>query len=237
MQAAKILAMVCAVAALAAPLCGNAQDSQGVAEVIDGDTIVIAGTHIRLFGIDAMERDQVCNRNGDIWSCGEEARRMLVALISQQHVQCQKQDIDAYDREVSVCRVGNTDLAQDMVLAGMALAYTEFSQDYVEVEQQARADGTGIWTSNFEAPSAWRAANYSRGSQQADRGTAGSAPNRQLPARGGRGLCAIKGNHSRRGEWIYHLPGQPYYEATRAEELFCTEEAAQQAGYRPSRAR
>jgi hypothetical protein len=30
-------------------------------------------------------------------------------------------------------------------------------------------------------------------------------------------MCLIKGNHSRRGDWIYHLPGMPYYDDTRAE--------------------
>lgn len=44
--------------------------------------------------------------------------------------------------------------------------------------------------------------------------------------------CNIKGNHSRRGEWIYHLPGMPYYEQTRPEAMFCTEAEAQAAGYR-----
>lgn len=45
-------------------------------------------------------------------------------------------------------------------------------------------------------------------------------------------MCRIKGNHSRRGDWIYHLPGMPYYDATRAEAYFCTEAQAQAAGYR-----
>jgi len=35
--------------------------------------------------------------------------------------------------------------------------------------------------------------------------------------------CAIKGNHSRYGDYIYHLPGQKYYDGTRPEALFCTE--------------
>jgi hypothetical protein len=46
----------------------------------------------------------------------------------------------------------------------------------------------------------------------------------------------IKGNHSRRGEWIYHLPGKPYHNETRAEQMFCSEEEAMAAGYRRSRA-
>ena len=50
------------------------------------------------------------------------------------------------------------------------------------------------------------------------------------------GSCRIKGNHSRRGELIYHLPGMPYYAETRAEQMFCTEAQARAAGYRRSRA-
>lgn len=50
------------------------------------------------------------------------------------------------------------------------------------------------------------------------------------------GQCRIKGNHSRRGELIYHLPGMPYYEQTRAEAMFCSEAEAQAAGFRRSKA-
>jgi hypothetical protein len=33
----------------------------------------------------------------------------------------------------------------------------------------------------------------------------------------------VPGNRNRRGSRIHHVPGMPYYEATRAEEVFCTE--------------
>jgi endonuclease YncB( thermonuclease family) len=36
---------------------------KGIAEVVDGDTIKIDGTRIRLFGIDAPEKDQTCKKN------------------------------------------------------------------------------------------------------------------------------------------------------------------------------
>lgn len=46
----------------------------------------------------------------------------------------------------------------------------------------------------------------------------------------------IKGNQSTyNGEWIYHVPGGQYYERTEAEEMFCTEEEAEDAGYRKSK--
>ena len=50
------------------------------------------------------------------------------------------------------------------------------------------------------------------------------------------GGCNIKGNHSRRGDKIYHLPGRPYYEETVPERMFCSEAEARAAGFRKSRA-
>lgn len=54
------------------------------------------------------------------------------------------------------------------------------------------------------------------------------------------GECNIKGNVSTRGERIYHLPGQKYYDETRispshGERWFCSEEEAKAAGWRRSR--
>lgn len=47
--------------------------------------------------------------------------------------------------------------------------------------------------------------------------------------------CDIKGNVSQNtGEKIYHMPDQQFYDVTNAEEMFCTEEEAQDAGYRKS---
>jgi len=52
--------------------------------------------------------------------------------------------------------------------------------------------------------------------------------------------CPIKGNISIRGERIYHVPGAKYYPPTvinifKGERWFCTEAAAQAAGWRRSR--
>lgn len=52
--------------------------------------------------------------------------------------------------------------------------------------------------------------------------------------------CVIKGNISKTGERIYHLPGQDFYEKTvispeKGERWFCTEEEARAAGWRKSR--
>lgn len=45
----------------------------------------------------------------------------------------------------------------------------------------------------------------------------------------------IKGNINSKGEKIYHVPRGQYYDVTKAEEWFKTEEEAQAAGYRKSK--
>ena len=52
--------------------------------------------------------------------------------------------------------------------------------------------------------------------------------------------CVIKGNISRSGEHIYHLPGQAYYDRTeissdKGERWFCTEAEARAAGWRKAK--
>jgi hypothetical protein len=54
-----------------------------------------------------------------------------------------------------------------------------------------------------------------------------------LSASGG---CTIKGNQGSNG-WIYHLPGMPFYDRTKAEQMFCSEAEAQEAGYRRAKER
>jgi ATP-dependent Lon protease len=53
----------------------QAADLSGVPRVVDGDTLAIGATKVRLEGIDAPETDQIClNANGVRWTCGIDAR-------------------------------------------------------------------------------------------------------------------------------------------------------------------
>ncbi|MFL6972583.1 MAG: thermonuclease family protein [Xanthobacteraceae bacterium] len=55
--------------------------------VIDGDTISIADVHIRLWGIDAPERQQTClAKNGDVYECGRDAAAVLLELADSDEV-------------------------------------------------------------------------------------------------------------------------------------------------------
>lgn len=211
-----------------------AQEITGPAEAADGDTLSLGDMRIRLFGIDAPELDQSCDRGGEAWACGEAAKAELAKLVQGNSVTCLGHETDAYDRLVATCRVGRLDLGEAMVGAGWAIAYTQYSTDYVEREALAKQFKLGIWAATFEIPSAWRDA-HPRPAPKSARVTAPVRTARQSANRDRVGGCLIKGNHSRKGEWIYHLPGQAYYAQTRPEALFCSEEEAQRAGYRRSK--
>ncbi|QWC57972.1 hypothetical protein F7D01_13680 [Erythrobacter sp. 3-20A1M] len=150
----------------------------GPATAVDGDTLHMTGERIRLFGIDAPEADQTCQRGGAVWRCGEDASRMMAALVAGKPVECTQRDRDDYGRMVAVCRAGRTDVAQAMIDAGMAVALPHFTTDYVDAEAAAKARGVGLWGSAFEMPGAYRAAHpqqYAKPASQAQPSQASTA--------------------------------------------------------------
>ena len=101
----------------------------GPARVIDGDTIDIAGTRIRLEGIDAPEAGQTCQTaTAQSWACGTEATRLMVAMTEQRVVDCHASGLDKYGRVLGICFVGNVDINAEMIKRGLAWAFARYSQ-------------------------------------------------------------------------------------------------------------
>lgn len=205
----------------------TAQVIAGAAIAADGDLLVVAGQKVRLFGIDAPEYNQTCQRGSETWECGKTAKEQLAALVQGARVECRRVSTDEYGRAVSTCFAGSDELNRTMVEQGWAVAYREYSSAYEMEELQARRNGLGIWSGEFQRPSDYRHAQEPKPRSAAPRVERPRAASQ--PRFSG---CVIKGNRNRHGEWIYHLPGMPYYEATRPEEIFCSEAEAQAAGYR-----
>ncbi len=115
--------------------------------VIDGDSLEVAGVSVRLFGIDAPEREQDCrDAAGKTYSCGRSAQRALAAAIAGREVTCTPVDVDQYKRDVSVCTADNGDLGEAMVRGGHALDYTRHSRGrYADAEREAREARRGLW--------------------------------------------------------------------------------------------
>lgn len=131
----------------------------GRASVIDGDTIEIAGTRIRLNGIDAPESRQTCSRaNGSTWRCGQHAARALDELISaQQPVYCDVTGTDRYGRAIADCRASDIDLADWLVRNGLALDWPRYSGGRHQAAQREASEARrGIWQGKFTEPWVWR---------------------------------------------------------------------------------
>ncbi len=128
----------------------------GKARIVDGDTIDVGGQRIRLFGIDAPESKQTCTVDGKAWACGQEATWALAYELAEHWVTCQQRDVDRYKRIVAVCYVGTEDVNAAMVRQGWALAYRQYSKDYVPAETDAERNRVGIWRGVFEKPWEWR---------------------------------------------------------------------------------
>ena len=222
---------------------GHPPNVQGIARVVDGDTIEIAGTRIRLEGIDAPEGDQQCARasgasgagpgdgaTGGTWRCGQAATEELQRLVGRTPVRCDGRGTDKYGRMLAICFSGTTDINAAMVRRGLAWAFVKYSSAYVAEEAEARARGIGIW----QAPTttAWdhRAGRWAEARESASGNGASGTPSRD---------CVIKGNITNGGR-IYHMPWSPWYdkvriEAAKGERWFCNENEAVAAGWRPVR--
>lgn len=93
---------------------------RGWAWVIDGDTIDLGGTRIRLAGIDAPELDH---------PYGKRAKWALVNLCKGQDIRAVYGWDQSHDRIVATCYLPDgRDLSAEMVKAGLAIDWPKFSR-------------------------------------------------------------------------------------------------------------
>lgn len=192
----------------------------GRATAVDGDTLDISGTRVRLEGIDAPEISQTCGRRWlGTWNCGRAAQKALDRLIDGRRVECKNKGTDKYGRELGICYVDGHDINAELVRQGMAWAFVRYSDTYVTQEKEARTAGSGIWQGKAEPPWSFREDKWQTAEAGAPRG------------------CAIKGNITDNGH-IYHVPWGEWYhkvkvEPEKGERWFCNEAEAVAAGWRP----
>lgn len=208
----------------------------GRASVIDGDTVEIAGQRVRFNGIDAPESAQSCkDANGANYPCGRRSAEALDAwLTASRPLRCVFVEWDRYGRFVGDCaRTDGASVASWLVSSGHAMDWPRYSNAAHANEQAAaRVAHLGIWQGEVQPPWEWRAAQNDATNNEAADDTA--------PAHLLSGSCDIKGNISAKGERIYHVPGQTFYDDTvispgKGERWFCSEAEARQAGWRRSR--
>ena len=194
--------------------------------VVDGDTIeVMMGGErhtVRYIGMDAPEQQ------GE--RMGPEASVANRALVEGKTVYLEKDhsEADKYGRLLRYVFVGDVFVNAELVRQGLARAQAyppdlKYQEQLAQLDQEARQAGRGMWAA---PPTATLGAPQASGCPQGC-----TAPSTD---------CRIKGNISKTGERIYHMPGQRYYDQTTidpnsGERWFCTEEEAQANGWRKSK--
>ncbi|MDO7934583.1 thermonuclease family protein [Xanthomonas euvesicatoria pv. eucalypti] len=202
----------------------------GRATVTDGDTLTVAKQRIRPWGIDAPESAQQCTtKDGRSWPCGRRSAAALDSYVLDKTVRCQPKDTDRYGRVVAECFVQGQSINRWMVRSGCAVAYRQYATAFIADEADARQHQRNLWQGPFQMPADYRHSKRDQSARQAQVTTP--------PVSSG---CRIKGNISRQGKKIYHVPGQRDYERTsidlsHGERMFCSPVEALRAGWQPAK--
>lgn len=129
----------------------------GQARAINADTIAVGETYVFLFGVESVERTQMCEIRGAPWSCYQAAVRGLENLIGVANVTCTLiGQPDYLGRWLGTCEAAGVNVNEALVRAGFALAKRDETLDYVPAEEAAVADGVGLWQGVFQHPAEFR---------------------------------------------------------------------------------
>jgi len=135
---------------------------EGIGKAKDGDGILVGDREVRLAGIDAPELGQICkDSSGASYPCGKKATAKLQSLLSKGKLYCQKRGPDGFGRPLAECWIVGegssiTNVNEAMVMAGLAFAFTKFSEEYTALEALAQRQKAGLWAGQFEFPWEYR---------------------------------------------------------------------------------
>lgn len=195
---------------------------EGQAKALTGDVMTIGKERVVLKGIEAPEVRQTCqDEGGRDWRCGRSALNALRRITGYENVVCTVSETDAAGRKVSDCRIGDTNIAAELVKEGHVFAQTGLFRSYGDEEDAAKAARRGIWQGEAQRPMEFRAERWELAKLKAPDG------------------CPIKGKGwAKRREKVYLLPWSSSYDSygvsrSRGDRWFCSEREALAAGWSP----
>ncbi len=149
-----------ATALVALTLAPSQAELYGAVEVIDGNTLVVGGQRVRLFGIDAPDLEQTCDWPRKVIECGKISRSTVLDLVAGvERISCKTHGRDNTGRWIAVCYADGSDIGRNMVHTGWALANRKQSLNYVRTEHNAKNAKRGMWKGEFDPPWVWRREN------------------------------------------------------------------------------
>jgi len=127
----------------------------GYPTVVDGDSLVIRNTPIRLIGVDAPEKNQTCIANGEEYKCGETSLKALKLLIGDKKVTCEDRGSGGYGRTLGLCAVDGVQISPWLAQNGHAVAYKKFGKEMVFYQNLAKDDKVGLWAEGVTFQMPW----------------------------------------------------------------------------------
>ncbi|MGS0685041.1 thermonuclease family protein [Nakamurella sp. GG22] len=213
-----------------------AGDVYPVVSVADGDTITVSvdgvDERVRLIGIDSPELHRPVECFG--LQAADHATELLAGAAVRLVADPTQDDRDRYGRLLRYVELADgTDVNAGLIRDGYAFEYTydapyERRALFRRQEAEASSAQVGLWS-----PATCDGRGAAATGQPASTAPAVTTPIDSVPPDG----CAIKGNINRRGERIYHLPGDSSYDETvispsKGERYFCAVDEAVGAGWR-----
>ena len=146
------------------------------ANAVDGETLFMRGVEVKLFGIDAVERDQQCqDAMGLDYPCGRRATQALQRHVQNHDVVCWRAYAISSLKVLGICALQQPGVTTPETLNGFMKLYRSETLSRLQVEQghalsvgvgeerfgaeqdQAQTLRLGIWQGSFEPPANWRA--------------------------------------------------------------------------------
>ncbi|MCB5933858.1 thermonuclease family protein [Caldibacillus thermoamylovorans] len=202
-----------------------------VMNVVDGDTMDIQFENgkeerVRLVLVDTPETKHPTK---PVQPFGPEASAFTKEMLAGKNVQVELdvQERDQYGRILAYVYIDGKMFNELLLEKGLARVAvfppnTRYVDEFYAIQKKAQEAKLGIWSIEDYVTDNGYIVQEETGENQSSTNTNIDCQN------------PIKGNINSKGEKIYHVPGGQYYDITKAEELFCTEQEAVNAGYRKS---
>lgn len=131
-----------------APLSGTLRAAPEQVAVVDGETLLLRKTMVRLLGITAPPRGRSCGgANIAVQAdCGGASAAALAELVRGRNVSCLLNGRDPEGLAQGICEAAGTQLNRTLVASGWARA-SDISSDFGADEAQARSANRGLWSS------------------------------------------------------------------------------------------